>query len=264
MSDELLKQRIKRELRTRGVRVNRLLLDVSKDRIVISGELATYYEVQLVQAYATKIAEGREVYNNVSVVQGVLDSVSVDTPESENRDELHLLRNRLNELTLGVRLLDQVLSIEDLPKAKIIVADMLRSIESSELQSRNDIGWMSRLALLVIEDDSHQSLLLSGLLRNLGADVARADDRDSTFRVLNEGFTPDVVLLDMHLPDSSGAEIAKAIRKRRHCEQTRIIVLSGTHPSEGGLDLDEGEVDDWLPKPINVEKLLQTIRKVSY
>ncbi|MGB7325454.1 MAG: response regulator [Rubripirellula sp.] len=263
MTDELLKHRIKRELRSRGVRINRLLLDVSDDRIVVSGEVATHYEVQLIQIIAKSLGQERQIYNNLSVVPGVLDTHADDPLTKTSRNELHRLRNRLNELTLATRLLKKQLDLGDLAQAKVVVAKMLKSIGSVDSQLRDTDAGLSHLSLLVIEDDTHQNLLLTGLLRRIGADVARASDAEIAYRVLNEGFTPDIVLLDMHLPVEDGPSIARAIRNRPHCEAARIIALSGTHPSDVGLSLDDGEVDAWLPKPINVDKLIQTIRKFS-
>ncbi len=263
MGEELLKHRLKRELKSRGVRINRLLIDVSDDRIVVSGEVSTFYEIQLIQIYANSLAEGRQVYNNLSVVRSVLDVLPIDANPNETCNELHHLRNRLNELTLATRLLDRVLAYDDLAEAKVVVTEMLNSIRSAESDLRDVDYGLSRLSFLVIEDDSHQCLLLTGLLRHLGADVARAGDADSAYQALNEGFVPDIVLLDMLLPNENGASIARAIRSRPYCESARIIALSGTHPSDVGLSLEDGEVDAWLPKPVNVDKLLQAIRKYS-
>ena len=62
MGDELLYHRLKCELKLRGVRTNRLLVDVSDVRIVTSGEVSTFYEIQLIQIYATSLT-GRRAIN---------------------------------------------------------------------------------------------------------------------------------------------------------------------------------------------------------
>ena len=213
MGKELIKHRLKRELRSRGVRVNRLLLDVSDNRIVISGEVGTFYEVQLIQIYATTVGDGLEIINNLSVVPTRYDLADQDPHKSDNQSEVHRLRNRLNEATLAMRLLEKVLFNDDIAQAKNIVTEILKSMDSAESEGRQEDRGLSKLKTLVVEDDTHQCLLLTGLLRHLGADVAHACDADSAFRALNEGFTPDVVLLDMHLPVENGATIARAIRQ---------------------------------------------------
>lgn len=262
MGDELLKHRLKREMRASGVGINRLLIDVSDDRIVMSGEVATYYEIQLIESCAASLSEGRQVHNNLSVVPSVLDMVSLNA-SSEGDGERHRLRNRLNEIGLATHLLAKVLEQGDVQHAKTLVANMLESLGSVESDLSKTEKKMPRLCVLVVEDDSQQSLLLTGLLRHLGSEVARAENADSAYRVLNEGFMPDIVLLDMHFPDEDGANIARAIRKRPHCDEVQIIIVSGTHPSEMGLSLDDGDVDAWIPKPINVDRLLQTIQELA-
>ncbi len=260
MSDALLTYRIRRELRSRGVTVNRLLFAVSDGRVVLSGEVGSYYELQQIQCHAAPVCEGRELVLNLVVVPSTFDLTRSKLTTSEAVQQLHTSRNRLNELTLAVRLLEKQLELGDIAQARTLVSDLLKSFSNKETERLTSID---ETRILVIEDDTHQCLLLSGLLRHIGAEVASACDANSAYRVLNEGFTPTVVLLDMHLPVEDGASIARAIRFRHDCGQTKIIAVSGTHPNDIGLDLEAGDVDAWLPKPVNVDKLIQAIAQVQ-
>jgi two-component system KDP operon response regulator KdpE len=117
---------------------------------------------------------------------------------------------------------------------------------------------MARTAplILLIEDEPQMRRFLGATLRAHQYQVVEA----ATAR---EGMTqaagrnPDVILLDLGLPDSDGLEVAQAIRRS---SGTPIIVLSARgreHDKVTALDLG---VDDYLTKPFGMPELLARVR----
>lgn len=71
---------------------------------------------------------------------------------------------------------------------------------------------------------------------------------------------PDLVLLDLGLPDLDGKEI---IRKIREFAQTPILVLSARSEDTDKIEALDLGADDYLTKPFSVEELLARIRVIS-
>jgi two-component system, OmpR family, KDP operon response regulator KdpE len=110
--------------------------------------------------------------------------------------------------------------------------------------------------LLVIDDDP-------GILRAVQTNLGRHDFRVETASTGQAGLEtynrvrPDLVLLDLGLPDMDGLDVLRAIRERAN---TPIVVLSAReteHDKVTALDLG---ADDYLTKPFGVNELLARVR----
>lgn len=114
----------------------------------------------------------------------------------------------------------------------------------------------SRPTLLVVEDDAGVRNLIATTLeahgyRHVCADTGRAAIAAATSQA------PDIVLLDLGLPDMDGVEVVKSIRS---WSQMPIIVVSArTEDADKIRALDAG-ADDYLTKPFSVGELLARIR----
>lgn len=114
----------------------------------------------------------------------------------------------------------------------------------------------SRPTLLVVEDDAGVRNLIATTLeahgyRHVCTDTGRAAIAAATSQA------PDIVLLDLGLPDMDGVEVVKSIRS---WSQMPIIVVSArTEDADKIRALDAG-ADDYLTKPFSVGELLARIR----
>jgi two-component system KDP operon response regulator KdpE len=110
--------------------------------------------------------------------------------------------------------------------------------------------------VLVIEDEAQLRYALRRNLEQAGYAVREADDGATALREL-AAFKPDVVLLDLLLPDMSGVDVCRDIR-RDH--ETPIIVLSALGDEKTKVAaLDQG-ADDYLTKPFGIDELLARVR----
>ncbi|MCW3835905.1 response regulator [Sphingomonas canadensis] len=111
-------------------------------------------------------------------------------------------------------------------------------------------------AVLVIDDEPHIRRLLSGTLARAGYRVAEAANGRQAIEALPQA-QPDVVLLDLGLPDRDGLELIPAIRKQ---SRAAILVVSAREATEQKVTaLDLGAVD-YVTKPFDTEELLARVR----
>jgi DNA-binding response OmpR family regulator len=118
----------------------------------------------------------------------------------------------------------------------------------------------SRLRILVVDDDRDMVATLEVLLGDEGHEVCgvyRVGDAKIAF----EHFKPDVVLLDIGLPDGSGFAIAQEIRERSDRVCPLLIGLTGIYSEGPERTLSRAAgLHHFLTKPFAVEDLLELIR----
>jgi len=117
----------------------------------------------------------------------------------------------------------------------------------------------SRRRILVVEDDLS---ILSGLSINLkveGYEVLQAQDgRTGLQRTLDD--KPDLLVLDVMLPEMNGYEVLKELRRRRVDVPVVMLSARGQEPDKIlGLDLG---ADDYVVKPFGLQELLARIKAV--
>ena len=111
-------------------------------------------------------------------------------------------------------------------------------------------------SVLVVDDEPAIVRTLSINLRARDYEVFVAGDGRTALDVCREE-KPDVVLLDLGLPDLSGVEV---LRKLRTWSQVPVVVLSARHGSDDKVEaLDEG-ADDYVTKPFGMDELLARVR----
>ena len=115
---------------------------------------------------------------------------------------------------------------------------------------------MQRVSVLIIEDEKSICDFISKILGTNDYKVTSAPTGKEGLEVLTS-LMPDIILLDLGLPDMDGIEI---IRSTRKWSSIPIIVISArTQEKEKVLALDAG-ADDYITKPFGTEELLARIR----
>ena len=121
---------------------------------------------------------------------------------------------------------------------------------------------MTQQQLLMIEDDTRLANMVGEYLRQSGYGFTHAADGASGIAALQTR-TPDLVILDLMLPDMDGLEVCRRI-KGRGSDVTSAAVLMLTakgDPMDRIVGLEIG-ADDYLPKPFEPRELLARIRAV--
>jgi two-component system KDP operon response regulator KdpE len=112
------------------------------------------------------------------------------------------------------------------------------------------------LRLLVVEDDREIRAMMQSTLAVEGFEVQTAVTL-SEARALLQNSPPDVVVLDLGLPDGDGLELVQFIRKQHSLP---ILIVSARHQEAQKIRLLDAGADDYLTKPFAVGELLARIR----
>ncbi|MGA1138990.1 MAG: response regulator [Ilumatobacteraceae bacterium] len=110
--------------------------------------------------------------------------------------------------------------------------------------------------ILLVEDDAGIRAALSLALEDEGYEMLQAPD-GRTGLALVAGERPDLVLLDLRLPDISGFEVCREIRAKSNLPIIMVTAQTDTHDLVAGL---EAGADDYVTKPVNSKELAARIR----
>ncbi|MGN6271104.1 MAG: response regulator transcription factor [Sphingomonas sp.] len=110
--------------------------------------------------------------------------------------------------------------------------------------------------ILVVDDEPHILRLLHGTLTRAGYEVSQAASARQALASL-ESVDPDVVLLDLGLPDRDGMELVPLLKSRSSA--TLLIVSAREATDEKVTALDLG-ADDYVTKPFDTDELLARVR----
>lgn len=110
--------------------------------------------------------------------------------------------------------------------------------------------------ILVIDDEKSIDELIQIAMQAKGYLVEYSTTGDGGVRLFEE-FRPDVVLVDMTLPDVDGIEVARRIKKTEAGKRTPLLMLTGRSVNEN--DLDRTLFVSAIEKPISMAKLASVI-----
>lgn len=116
-----------------------------------------------------------------------------------------------------------------------------------------------KVRVLIVEDDRAQAMFAQSVLANAGM---LAEVQQDSMRVLEslESFRPDLVLMDLHMPQANGVELTALIREHPEFLQTPIVFLSGDSNPDARYDAIDAGGDDFLSKPISPKHLIAAVQ----
>ena len=115
---------------------------------------------------------------------------------------------------------------------------------------------MNKPVILVVEDDAPVRNLMTTTLKTHEYKYLTAPTGKEAI-ILASSHNPDVVFLDLGLPDMDGVEV---IRQIRNWSNMPIIVISARSEDEDKISALDAGADDYLTKPFSVEELLARLR----
>lgn len=113
-----------------------------------------------------------------------------------------------------------------------------------------------RTSVLVVDDDAHLLKALRITLRAHGYAVDTAPDGGTALRAASRR-PPDLMVLDLGLPDLDGAEV---LRELRRWSSLPVLVLSARHGSSDKVEALDAGADDYITKPFGLDELLARLR----
>lgn len=110
--------------------------------------------------------------------------------------------------------------------------------------------------ILIVEDDDDTAEVMRTLLRDVGYQVMSVDRGESALQEILQ-IAPDLVLLDLNLPDIHGLEVLRMVRANSFLP---MIVVSGHGKERDRVHALELGADDYLGKPFSPEELIARVR----
>jgi len=153
------------------------------------------------------------------------------------------------------RLLDEVsLFLHSIRHGNATSADEARpagGVDEADLRGRR---------VLIVDDDMRNLFALSKVLRTKGVDVAMAQDGRKAIDTLEKDPAIELVLMDIMMPVMDGYDTMRAIREQHAFARLPIIALTAKAMRGDREKCLEAGANDYLSKPIDVDRLLSMIR----
>jgi CheY-like chemotaxis protein len=118
----------------------------------------------------------------------------------------------------------------------------------------------STRSVLVVDDNADSAEMLQALLERYEFRVSIAADGASALEACTKD-RPDVVLLDLGLPDIAGDEVARRLRLMPEMSNSRIVALSGY--GHDAPRSSRASFDAHLTKPVDPDKLVAELRRAK-
>jgi two-component system, OmpR family, phosphate regulon response regulator PhoB len=115
--------------------------------------------------------------------------------------------------------------------------------------------------LLIVDDEEGVRSLVRITLGDVGYEIREATSGEETIRIART-FRPDLVLLDVMLPDLSGIEVCRRLKSDPELAPTAVVMLTASaEPNDLG-DAREAGADGYFTKPFSPIALLQKVESV--
>ena len=120
---------------------------------------------------------------------------------------------------------------------------------------------MTAKRILIVEDEKSIRDMVAFGLRRAGYDVREAEDCRGA-RACIADVRPDLMLIDWMLPDMSGLELTRSLKRAKDTEEIPVIMLTARAEEQDKVSGLEGGADDYITKPFSSRELLARIQAV--
>jgi len=114
--------------------------------------------------------------------------------------------------------------------------------------------------ILIVEDNELNMELTNSILEAEGHETIQAYD-GSTFLELVVERRPDLIIMDIQLPQWSGLELTRALKAIEHLKHIPVIAVTAFANRYGETDVRAAGCDDYVPKPISIPEFVATVER---
>jgi CheY-like chemotaxis protein len=155
----------------------------------------------------------------------------------------------LDEVTLFLHRIES-----DLPEAQQKKLRMLHDKETV----------LTGKTILMVDDDIRNAFALSSVLEEKGMTIVIGENGKEALELLNNTPGIDLVLMDIMMPEMDGYEAIRAIRKQPEFRKLPIIALTAKAMKGDRQKCIDAGANDYLSKPVDIDKLLSLLRVWLY
>jgi len=141
------------------------------------------------------------------------------------------------------------------------VSDDLQYKGRGRIEELHDVdGFMKDKKVLAVDDDMRNLFALTDELEELGMVVVKATNGQEALDVLEKDKDIDIVLMDIMMPVMDGYESMRNIRKQPCYKDLPVLALTAKAMREDRNKCIEAGANDYIPKPVDMDRLLSTMR----
>lgn len=115
-------------------------------------------------------------------------------------------------------------------------------------------------SIIVVEDNTAIRKLFCTLIKKQGYEVTDFENGESVLKNL-PNLKPDLLVLDILLPDINGTDLISKVRAIPHCSNVPVIAVTGFATEQDAAKFKELGFNGYLPKPINTNAFIEEIKK---
>jgi DNA-binding response OmpR family regulator len=116
--------------------------------------------------------------------------------------------------------------------------------------------------ILIVEDEPNITVSLSFLLEREGFEVLSETDGGKALDSIAT-LKPDLVILDVMLPNKSGFDIARELRQANQIDSTRILMLTAKGQAKDRQAAEDAGVDKFMTKPFSNRDVISTVHELT-
>ncbi len=113
--------------------------------------------------------------------------------------------------------------------------------------------------IMIVEDDRSQAMFAEAILRGAGMSPRVVAVPEQMMAIL-EDFDPDLVLMDLHMPGTSGTSLTRQIREHPRFSEVPVVFLTGDQDPERQMEVLETGADDYILKPVRPRHLIAAVQ----
>ena len=117
------------------------------------------------------------------------------------------------------------------------------------------------IKILLVEDNDGNKLLLTQIFNSELFDVAIASDAYAAMKIIEEGWQPDLAIIDVMLPKIDGISLTKKIRENLDPTTLPIVLLTAKSDENTLINGFKAGANEFISKPVNEVELLTRVRK---
>lgn len=116
--------------------------------------------------------------------------------------------------------------------------------------------------VMIVEDNELNMKLFNDLLEAKGYTTIKTSDGMQAVKLARE-HKPDLILMDIQLPEVSGLEVTKWLKQDEELRTIPVVAITAFAMKGDEAKMREGGCEDYLAKPISVAKFLELVRKYA-
>mgnify|MGYP000063470558 CR=1 FL=1 len=113
--------------------------------------------------------------------------------------------------------------------------------------------------IMLVDDSTTVLLSISTILQKAGFSTRQASNAEDALQEFKQGFKPDLLITDLHMPGMNGTEFIREVRKLSTHKFMPILFLTTESQQEKRQEAKAAGASGWLVKPVQADSLIQTL-----